>query len=369
VDSPTAVYGVRRACDERRVGAAEGLGTLVHPFRPRDIIRVYRLQRAGVCLDLERQVLYGYRPWYVALQAWVQHGAVTYLSRSSQHRDTRWGMVQAMRRGDRPEWDVTFLAPRPDDVPVVTRHWRLLLTQVIQDMVGGHAHRVYAAVPHEPPLAGVFQEVGFSLYSKETIYRLQMPVSVAAQVPTGVLRPPRRQDEWELKRLWHRVTPRLVLAAQRGGLNNGPRLPHAWTFYPDLQVRVWEVAGELWGAVGVRSGRKGCWMRLLVEWDATDGVAGLVAAGLNLAQPNSRRPVYCALPEYMGGVEGALLAHGFVPWDERVLLVRHVALPVLAKDLAQQKLTAFLEMGREPALSRPLQGEDVAACFESAPPH
>lgn len=338
---------------------------MVRLCRPRDIFKIYRLQRSGVYLDLEQLLLYGYMPWYVALRTWLRNHAVTYLARLWGEEGVQWGMLQAIRRGERPEWDITFLAPRPGLVVDPTLSWRALLEYAIRQAVRRGIYRVYVAVSGESAFASFFQEMSFSLYRKETIYKLVSEVPGPGTVPRGVIRPYTVEDEWEFKRLWRRVTPRVVLAAEGVGLNNGLGLPFAWDARADQQVRVWDVAGELRGAVALRSGRKAYWMRVLVEREALEGLDGLLAAGLYLADKRAWRPVYCAVPDYMGGVGSVLLDHGFVPWGERVLLVRHLALPAPVEALAQQVVNTLLEMGGEPALSQCLNQNEVATYLDN----
>ncbi len=328
-------------------------GTLfIRTFKLRDIPRLYRLGRRGLFLDPESFLVEGYSPLAHALRSWPGNNARTYIARPVGGET--WYALQITRRDDRPEWQVTLLAPGLPVLPHASEHWRALIERALHDAVHKGAYRVFACLPASHPLVDVFQSTGFRLYTKEDVYRAR-----GVHVPTlslpGALRPRRPQDEWEFRRLWQRVTPQAVVAAE--GLNGGNSLavPYAWTTRIDQRVFVWEVEGTFLGAVAVRLGERGRWLRFLLAPEAREGVDAFVMAGLRLATERYGGPVYCAVPEYVGGVREVVLEVGFDPFATHVWLVRYLALPLRADATVPQGILSLLEIGGEPAFTRSLE--------------
>ena len=320
----------------------------IRTFKLRDIPRLYRLGRRGLCLDQESYLVEGYSVLGQALRTWPGTNARTYIARVPGHR--LWYVLQVVRRDDRPEWQVTFLAPITRAVRRSLARWRPLLEHALHDVVHKGAYRVYASLPADHPLVELFQATGFRLYTKETIYHGRTS-HLPPATPPGLLRPYRPQDEWEFRRLWQRVTPQVVMAAE--GLNDGNSLslPYAWTTRVDQRVFVWEVKGGFLGAVAVRYGDRGRWVRFLLAPDAREGVDAFVLAGLRLAGRRYRGPVYCAVPEYVGGVREVVVEAGFDLLAEHVWLVRYLALPLRADATVPQGILSLLEIRGEPAFT------------------
>lgn len=320
----------------------------IRPFQLRDIVRLYRLGRHGLCLDQESLLVQGYSPLRHALRSWPGNNARTYMARTA--RQEQWFVLQVVRRHDRPEWQVTFLAPNEHIAPSNLTHWRTLIEWALHDTVHKGGYRVYACLPFAHPLTDVFQSTGFRLYTQEDIYQGLVEHLPALSLP-GQLRPRRVQDEWEFRRLWQRVTPQVVVAAE--GLNGGNSLslPYAWITRPNQQVFVWDVEGALQGAVAVRQGERGRWVRFLLSPDAREGVDAFVIAGLRVAASRHRGPVYCAIPEYVGGVRDVVIEAGFNLFAQHVWLVRYLALPLRADATVPQGILSLLEIGGEPAFT------------------
>ncbi len=335
----------------------------IRTFKPRDIPRLYRLQRVGLYLDLERYFVSGYASLRVAVAGWVHNDTCTYLTRSTH--DSHWHVLQIVRRDDRPEWEVTFLAPVTASTPLDMQQWRALLERAVNDAVHKGVYRLYAALPVSSPFVDVFQYTGFRLYSKEVILRGQAPSQITP-LPLGRLRERTEEDEWEFRRLWRRVTPQVVVAAEGLTAQNSLGIPYSWTDRPDQQVYVWEGEGTLWGAVAIRSGHRGRWVRFLIDQEVREGVWAFVTQALHMASQGHRGAIYCAVPEYVGGLRQPLEDLDFVPLMERGWMVRHLALPLQADVAVTQGVLSLLDVGGEPAFTQPLEQAEALFFREEA---
>ncbi len=192
--------------------------------------------------------------------------------------------------------------------------------------------RIFASFPDGAPGQACLRDAGFSLYTRETIYRLAGSLDGN---PQAGFRQQGPGDGWALQRLYTRNTPRLVQQAE-GALSGEVGSPIFSWWEPDSwQGLVWEPAGEVRGAVQVHIGRAGNWMRL---WGTT-GLAvrelrALIEQGLRLitSRPSQKKqralPVYVTVRDYEIGLSGALSGFGFAPYIDRARFVRHTTAPL-----------------------------------------
>jgi hypothetical protein len=82
------------------------------------------------------------------------------------------------------------------------------------------------------------------------------------------------------------------------------------------------------GALHIRSGKQGYWVRTLLHPDALDQAEALGKAALSLTTLNSRLPVYFALREFEAGWRNVLPELGFKPLTSQTLVVKHMAVRV-----------------------------------------
>ncbi len=236
----------------------------------------------------------------------------------------------------RPEADLLHLAPALSIKAAcgtgAATVWGQLLNYCCIAAASHGLQRVFASIPDGAPGQVCLRDAGFSLYTRETIYRLAGSIDGN---PQAGFRPQGPGDGWALQRLYMRNTPRLVQQAE-GALSGEVGSPIFSWWEPDSwQGLVWEPAGEVRGAVQVHIGRAGHWMRL---WGIT-GLAvrelrALIEQGLRLitsdrAQKTRRAlPVYVTVRDYEMGLSGALSGFGFAPYLDRVRFVRHTTVPV-----------------------------------------
>ncbi len=213
--------------------------------------------------------------------------------------------------------------------------WARLLAHCVPAAASHGLQRVFASIPAGSPEEACLKEAGFSLYTRETIYRL----AVAPRTREGAtgrvqgaaigFRPQAPSDSWALQRLYTQSTPKLVQQAE-GALTGEVGSPPLSWWEPDRWIGVvWEPAGEVRGAVQVHMGRAGHWLRV---WGlgvmAQREQRNLIAEGLRLIAEHSRgsrpAPVYVTVRDYETGLGGILTGFGFAPYAYRARFVRHV---------------------------------------------
>ena len=308
---------------------------MIHPFALADILLVYRLQNDGVPLAIEHILSHPRPPLWLALTApwpWAGRGVASYvLKERSQGRQMK-GFVQLLKRAARPEADLLHIAPAhavaPDGDPISDAIWRRLLLHCCAEAARHGLQRVFASVPDGGPEMACLRDAGFSLYARETIYRLS-EVPQAAPFPPGFRRQFPR-DSWALQRLYARSTPCLIQQAEGAMTGEAGSPPLSWWEPDRWQGTVWAPAGEVRGAVRVHVGRAGHWLRV---WGANALTAretrALVEQGLQLLAtlPPRHRPgnlpVYATVRDYEIGLSAALTGFGFAPYTDRARFVRH----------------------------------------------
>ncbi len=290
-------------------------------------------------MAIEHMLTHPRDPLWTALTApwpWAGSGVATFVLDEVVARHRLNGFVQLMQRTARPEADLLHLAPAltpeasDDDAAIAV--WSRLLNHCTMASANHGLQRIFASIPDGAPGQSNLMDAGFSLYARETIYRLSGAFVGNSQAGFRQQGP---GDGWALQRLYTRNTPHLVQQAE-GALSGEVGSPIFSWWEPDSwHGVVWEPAGEVRGAVQVHIGRAGNWMRL---WGATGlavrEVRALIEQGLRLitaerAQKTGRAlPVYVTVRDYEMGVSGALSGFGFAPYLERLRFVRHTTSPV-----------------------------------------
>ncbi len=308
----------------------------VQPFRVGDALLLQRLGRTATELNMEQALLEPYPTVRTALGSvlpWGGNGRFTYVLQQADNGLARAGFVQLVQRPGRPEADVIRLAPSLDAPHGHPAIWRKLLIHASQELVTHQVLRLYSDPLDQPLLIETFRSAGFSPYTRETIWRLGAPPQI--QPPGAEIRPQCPKDEWNLKRLYTRLTPPLVQQAEGTEQNGSPQktLPPilTWPFPGQMQSFVLEEAGEIQGCVQLIRGRRGFWLRLWADTLAPEPRVAqrLLAHGIALfAQQARQRPLYTSVREYQGGLASLLSQHGFAPVTDRVKMVKPILQPV-----------------------------------------
>jgi hypothetical protein len=335
----------------------------IRPFSPTDVLLVHRLQRSSVPLAIEQALTHPRAPLWVALMApwpWAGLGVATYVLEDSSHGPPVAGFVQIMRRAHRPEADLLCLAPAltaaAGGEPAAEAIWRHLLAHCCQEAARHGLQRVFASAPGEGPEQGSLRAAGFSLYARETIYRLAA-TATGSRMAAG-FRPQLPQDSWALQRLYARSTPRLVQQAEGATVGEVGSPPLTWWEPHRWHGIVWVPAGEVRGAVQLHLGRTGHWLRV---WGVNELSAAelreLLAQGLALAgadrteRHDASLPIYAGARDYEIGLGAALVGLGFAPFTDRARFVKHIVaavrepvmLPVATLEVRQQEVPVHCE--------------------------
>ncbi|MCX7668975.1 MAG: hypothetical protein N2439_02745 [Anaerolineae bacterium] len=314
---------------------------VIRPFGLTDIPLMRRLQRYSATLAIEHALTHPRAPLWIALTApwpWAGFGIATYVLPAAPCNSEPAGFVQLMKRATRPEADILYLAPAlpaggERDVTTETL-WHALLDHCVFSAAGHGVQRIFASIPNGGPEEACLKDAGFSLYTRETVYRLAVaPTTVAS--PLSGFRRQEPQDSWALQRLYTCSTPKLVQQAEGAITGNVGTPPLSWWEPDRWQGVVWEPAGEVRGAVQVHLGRAGHWLRL---WGA-NALSGretrhLIEQGLRLiagAQAAGKAralPVYATVRDYERDLGAILTGFGFAPFTERVRFVKHTMAPI-----------------------------------------
>lgn len=301
------------------------------PFSAGDSLRVYRLQRKGISLDLQRGLTQPTNPLREAWWAFLTQQAMgqpTYVF--SDLRDGE-GFIQVRYRPHQAAADVAFLAPALEERRQAATAWAHLLDGACVEAAGRGIQRIFANLPDSGAEVDVFHQSGFTLYAGEDIYRLGEPRGISQSGESVALRAQLPEDWPAFQKLCVAITPQRVRQAEGGiALAAGNERNCQRFVFPGQN------GDDLMGVLNICSGGHAYWMRLLVHPDAGDVADGLIHWALGAMTNQPPHPVYCNVRQYEGGVRAALEAAGFEPFATRALVVKHtvawskVSVPELA---------------------------------------
>lgn len=305
-----------------------------------DLRALVELAAHGVELDMERVRLSSSSPLTDALASRVSFGnmgAETFVLYANGRKQRALGVVQARPRKNRPEADITFIAPSLDYDPDAVTTWYRLLSEATNSFGEMGVQRIYAQLPSGNGAEQVFGQAGFAAFTREDIYMLSTEkISAREQVKTPItLRRMRKRDEWNVLRLYSAITPRNVQHAEAMRTTEGAlgKLNDWWenvngTSY--LFERPEAGVNSLAGIVRITRGRLASWVRLHLHPDAFHFADEMVAEMIALVSKTRARPIYVGVRDYEGGVRAALESAGFVWQMERSHMVKHTTVRVRA---------------------------------------
>jgi hypothetical protein len=304
------------------------------PFRAGDSLRVYRLQRKGISLDLQWTLTQSHTPLWEAWLAFLTQQAMgqpTFVLADLQDGE---GFIQIRYRPHQAAADVAFLSPSLEDNRGAVRIWPQLLDGACVEAAGRGIQRVFVNLPDSSEEVDVFHQTGFTLYAGEDVYRLDQTETVQLEGELPSPRPRRLEDWPAIQKLCVAITPQRVRQAE-GGI--------AVTTGREQDCQHYVLPGEdgedLVAAMSVCGSGVPRWLRVLVHPDARDVAEGLVRWGLGELASLSARPIYCNVRQYESGVRLALEASGFAPYATRALMVKHTM--ALGKVQAQELAPAL----------------------------
>lgn len=276
----------------------------IRPFSLRDVPLLVRMQRRGIALPVGQTLRHPRKPLWLALTSpfpWHGTGSATYVLPGKGSR----GFVQLRKRSDRPEAEVSFVAPALDGQPETVETWHALLKHSAQDARQYGVQRLYAALPEDQQMLEVLLTAGFRYYTREEIWRLESPRRMQRRVipAEGNLRLCRKADDWALQRIYAGNTPQPVQQAEgRVSGEEATQLPHS----DGEQVFVLERKAEVVAAIRLWTGDSGYWLRFQGDAHDAETMATLLNHALRILADEVERPVYVAAREYQSGLFTAL---------------------------------------------------------------
>lgn len=306
---------------------------MIRAFGLRDVPAVQALQRDGAWLDLFHYLLHRRSALSTALLApvpWWGTGIASYVWETGGGVH---GFVQLLQHPGGLEADILFVAP-------TIRHsldgqvtWESLLAQCIKGAAEKGVRRLFGSLPIGSAEIDVMINLGFAIYTNETIYSLQ-ETATAAPPASGALRSQRPEDAWWLRRLYSLYTPSPVQAAEGMGDKEEPaNISTPWWELTHQRGYVLERHGEVQGCVQTVSGRRGHWLVLYGDHTDSQCMNALLEQG-RFGIGRTRWPIYCAVRDYQGGLSAVLQDHGFEPFAHRSRLVKHIAAREKVTELA-----------------------------------
>lgn len=322
-----------------------------------DLRALAELASHGVELEYERVVLSAASPLTDALASRVSFGnmgAETFVLYANGRKQRALGVVQARVRKNRPEADITFIAPSLEHEPEAATTWYRLLAEATNSFGEAGVQRIYAHLPSGNGAEEVFRQAGFGVFTRQEIFMLTPErISKRTASQTNVsLRRMRKRDAWSVLRLYSAITPRNVQHAEAMLTTEGATgtLNDWWenlngTSY--LFERPTAGGPSPAGIVRVTRGRLATWARLHLHPDARGLGDEMVAELIALVSRTRARPIYVGVRDYEGGVRAALGAAGFERQMEQSLMVKHTtvrvreAVPWLSPVFETQKIPAI----------------------------
>jgi hypothetical protein len=267
-------------------------------------------------------------------------GASTFIVNYKEENGRLIGLAQMRRRPGRPEHVVVFIAPALTLGNGAHAIWQRLLAYLCVKAGEQGGQRLFAGLPADGEEYQIFRHVGFTAYAREDLFELTSPPLELEDVPPLPVRRQRSRDSWGIQQLHATITPRAVQNVE-GSARTQWELSRRrwWSADPHRQGYVWESRDEILGALQIRSGRAGHWLRMLLHPDALDKAANLVAAALTRVRRAPGQKVHCAVRTYEPGIPSALTAWGFELARSQTLAVKHTT--VRARETAAQPVHAL----------------------------
>ena len=262
------------------------------------------------------------------------------------------GLAQTRQRRGRPEADVIYLAPAFATAHEAPTIWHRLLNHLCIRAGERGIQRLFARLAEDGEEIETFQQVGFSPYTREDIFRLKSLPESHRRLDRVVMRPQQAVDAWALQRLYAHVAPRLVQQAESLGERGWERSSADWRLRARSEGYVLEDNGEIVSYLLFRGGRLGHWIRILLHPQAYDRADEVIQHGLAFLSHYPPCPIYCSVREYQGGLRTPLQDWGFEPFAGQAILVKHTTVRV--KEPAR-KLVPALDKRAEaatPTMSR-----------------
>ncbi len=285
-------------------------------------------------LDIEEQLTHPRSPLrsvFIDTVLSPRLGPTTFILKQQDESGKLLGLAQVRIRPGRPERDVVFMSPRLDNGSGSHAIWQRLLTHLCVQCAERGTLRLYARLPLDSDESQVFKNVGFIVYGHEDIYQLDQDIDRIRVESTLKLRPQQPRDGWGLQKLYATLTPRSVQNAEGLAQGQWEIARRQWGEQGRRFGYVWEDKGELLGALHLRLGNRGHWVRTLLHPDAREQARALCLAGVKLTGNKAHLPVYFAHRQYEAGWQNLLPDLGFAPISSQMLMVKAMTVRVREK--------------------------------------
>ena len=305
---------------------------MIRPFQVGDSLLIQRLSRQATRLNTIHALLQPHAALKAALTAvipWNEAKVATYVLQQRHHELARTGFLQAQKRPGRPEVDIIMLAPALDTAWGHPAVWEKLLSHYSNEAAQQKITRIYLDAPDQPLPVTTFTHVGFRVYTRQTIWRLNsLHVPTFTPSTVGSIRLQTQQDEWALQRLYARMSPIHVQQAEGMQAGNTVKSPIlAWWQTNIRKSFILEKQGDIQGCIRIAYGQRGIWLQLWVDTQQPENEAihQLIGWGLTVIhQDGIHLPVYIGVREYHGGLGPVLADYGFAPFTDRAKMVKHL---------------------------------------------
>ncbi len=322
---------------------------MITPFDVRHILLISRLQNQGLLLNLEEALTQTYRPLLAALAGSLslqRMGVFTYVCYEVEEGRRIAGFAQVRMRKDSSEANVIYLTPSLSVTGDAKTIWCRLLERLCLRAGEQGIHRVFAHLPEDEPGVEAFQQVGFSVYTREDVFRLaRIPIELL-HTTRRTVRPQQPTDGWGLQGLYAAIAPRLVQQAENLTARKWDATPSPWLRQTRREGYVLEDKGKVMGCARIRQGQTGHWLEMLLHPHAYERADELVGQSLSLLAKYPPHPTYCCLRRYQGGLRVPLEAQGFQLFASQCVMIKHTTVRVKKPVL---KLVPALEKRAEAA--------------------
>lgn len=298
-----------------------------------DLRALAELGSLGMEFELERGNLASGSPMTDALASRVSFGSMgaeTYVLYANGRKHRALGFVQARLRKNRPEADITFIAPALENDPDAVTTWYRLLAEATRSLGEMGCQRIFAQVPSGNGVEEVLRQAGFTIFTRLDLYLLTAAqLHTFQHVPVVTLRRMRKRDAWNVLRLYAATTPRNVQQAEGmrttegalGDLDDWWESAHGTSY-------LFERGQTLVGIVRITRGRSAVWLRLHLYPQYARYASEMLAEAISLVRRSRSRPIYVSVRDYEGGVRPELERQGFEWQMQRSLMVKHTTVRV-----------------------------------------
>jgi hypothetical protein len=315
----------------------------------RDLLLVSKLQNQGMLLSLEEALTQTYRPLLAALVGCIPlegMGVFTYVCDEVEKSRRMVGFGQVCMRKESSEADVVYLTPSLSAVEDAKTIWGRLLEGLCLEAGEQGIQRIFARLPEDGPEVEAFQQVGFSIYTREDVFRLNQVPPDLAHPEERTVRSQQSADSWGLQGLYADVTPRLVQQTENITVKEWEITLGSWLRQARREGYVLEDKGEIIGYLRIRQGQIGHWLEMLLHPQAYGRADELVVQALSLLAEYPPCPIYCCLRRYQGGLRAPLEDRSFQHFASQCVMVKYTTVRIKEPAL---KLVPALEKRAEAA--------------------